>query len=399
MIDFEQARELVIKTAGQVKALPGERVALPQAVGRVLGAAIASPVLVPSFDYSAMDGYALCAEDVPQQGDRELPVRGESRTGHDEPVFERGSCVRIFTGAAIPKNADTVVMQENVTRRGEHALFATAPTRGSHIRRAGEDLQVGSDVLPAGARLSGFHLGLLASVEQTEVFVAARPHVSILCTGDELRPPGTSLGAGGLAESNGVALAALVEDAGGIAQRSAVVRDDLELMKEALTSAKRNSDVIITVGGVSVGDHDVVRPALEALGAEICFHKVKIKPGKPVLFARWGETLILGLPGNPSSAQVTFCLFGYPLLRALQGDNSPLPQERSAQLLESFRQKTGRRGFYRAHLQGDQVKIYPNQASGASTSMAWANSLVILLEEEAELRAGARVGVLSYNDL
>jgi molybdopterin molybdotransferase len=399
MWDFEEARTCVISVARSGPAPRQERVLLGQAAGRVLAETVVSPVQVPASDYSAMDGYAVSTADFAEGGEKRLVLAGECRAGHPSVNVSAGTCVRIFTGAHIPPGADAVVMQENVFANGHTVTFPERPKLGDHIRRSGEDLQVGQDVLKSGTRLTGFHLGLLASVERTEVSVAVRPQVVIVCTGDELRPPGSSFGSGTLAESNSVALGALIESAGGRAVRAPIVKDQLAEMKAALLAAKRGADVIVTVGGVSVGDHDVVEPALVELGAEICFHKVKMRPGKPVLFARWGEVLVLGLPGNPSSAQVTFSLFGYPLLRALQGDAFPLPQQRRAALRQSFGQKPGRVGFYRAHLQDGAAEILGNQASGASTSMAWANALAVVGENQEVISAGEEVRLIAYADL
>ncbi len=346
-----------------------------------------------------MDGYAVSTSDFADGGVMTLPLRGECQTGHAPVPVERGSCVRIFTGAHIPPGADAVVMQENTTAADERITFSKAPRPGENIRRAGEDLSRGDEVLPPGVRLGGPQLGLLATVERSEVLVAPRPRVIILCTGDELRPAGNTLSRGNLAESNSVALTALAEQAGARVTVGPIVPDDREAMEEALRSAAKSADVVVTVGGVSVGDHDLVAPALEGIGAEIVFHKVKIKPGKPVLFAQLGERFVLGLPGNPSSAQVTFALFGFPLLRALQGDRRALPEPRSARLSGSFRQKPGRRGFYRGRLSGDDVEILGNQASGASTSIAWGNCLVVVGEDTELLDVGSRVSVFALDSL
>jgi molybdopterin molybdotransferase len=193
-------------------------------------------------------------------------------------------------------------------------------------------------------------------------------------------------------------LAALVETAGGIAVRAPLAKDEPDATREALATALASSDLLLTVGGVSVGDHDVVRPALEALGAHIDFWKVAMRPGKPLVLARHGRTLVLGLPGNPVSAQVTFALFGIPLLRALQGDRTPRPSVRRAHLTKAIRQRPGRRGFHRAILSGSDVSLLENQASGAVTAMAWANALVVVPAEVSELAAGQLVDVLAFAD-
>lgn len=399
MWDFDDAQRKILEVGSSLKMPGTERVGVLAAARRVLAEEVVSPIDLPAHDYSAMDGYAVNTSDFSSEGEVTLPVSGECRTGHPSVAVTPGHCVRIFTGAGIPRGADAVVIQENVRAVGTAATFLQPPSAGDHIRRAGEDLQRGSVVLSPGTRLSPMHLSLLASVERTEVLVRARPRVTILCTGDELRAPGAIESPGSLAESNSVGIAAAIEAVGGVALRGPLVSDELEPMKQALLAATRSSDVIVTVGGVSVGDHDLVAPALGALGALVYFHKVRIKPGKPILFARLGETLILGLPGNPSSAQVTFALFGVPLLRSLSGDAASRLPERTAQLAQDFEQKPGRRGFYRARITGDRVELYSNQASGATTSMAWSNALAVIFEDQEKVAAGSRVPVLTYDEI
>ncbi len=391
MLDFDVALERVL--AG-VRPLGTERVTLGEAQGRVLAEPLLAPAPLPAFDYSAMDGYAVRADDFAGDGPWALPVRGESRTGHPAPVLESGTSCRIFTGAALPDGADTVVMQENVERDGGIARFSERPTAGQHVRHAGEDLERGAEALPAGTRLGPGQLGLCASLDRAELVVARRPEVGILCTGDELRAPGSPPRPGSIPESNGVTLSAMVRAAGGTPSLAPFTRDDREATLRALEQAIAGKDVLLTVGGVSVGEHDVVRPALEAAGADLDFWKVAIKPGKPLVHGSVGNTRVLGLPGNPVSAQVTFALFGVPLLRALQGDAHPLPRTLHAELAAALRQKPGRRGYYRAVLEGDRITPLDNQASGAATSMAWANALVIVPADSTGFDAGASVEVL-----
>lgn len=395
MIDFDSARSIVLKCA--VANLPTERIVLQRSVGRVLAEQVTSPIDLPTWDYSAMDGYALSSSDLTHQ--MTLPVAGECRTGHAQPAFIPGTCLRIFTGATIPAGVDSVVMQEEVTRSSNMATFSNVPAVGAHIRRRGEDLAIGDLVIERGVRLSPFHMGLLASVERSEVLVSRRPRVTILCTGDELRPPGYLLAAGTLAESNSASLAALVHAVGGEAHLGPIIRDERSVLRDEIERQARSCDVIVTVGGVSVGDHDVVRPVLDEMGAEILFHKVRIKPGKPVLLAKWKDTFIVGLPGNPASAQVTFALFAAPLIRSLAGDTQPVPDFRSVPLLESYRQGPGRKCFVRAHLTHEGVRVLSNQSSGASTSIAWSNALVIFDEDVQEVPAGDAVSVLALSDL
>ncbi len=394
MLDFDAARERVLAAARPVGT---ERVPLWSAAGRVLAEDVHATGDWPPFDYSAMDGYALRAADATGTGPWDLPVSAHQRTGQGSAPLAPGTAARIFTGAPLLEGADCVVMQEVVERVGDRVRLASAPRTGDNVRRRGEDLEAGALALTRGTRLSAYDLGLLASLDRVEVLVARRPLVPLLCTGDELRPPG-----GGpphtIADSNGVAVSALVAHGGGTPHRAPLTRDELAPTRDAIVEAAATADLLITIGGVSVGEHDVVRPALEELGATVDFWKVRMKPGKPLLLARLGTTTILGLPGNPASALITFTLFGLPLLRHMQGDRRPIPPLRRAALTSPLRQKPGRRGFYRATLEGDRVTLLSNQASGAVTAMAWANCLVVVPEDVSELPAGALTEVLPFAD-
>lgn len=396
MMDFESAQRLLLESVDRCSA--PERVSLEEATGRVLSETVQSSVFLPTSDYSAMDGYAVHSADFSAQGVTRLRVSGECRTGHPGPAFQRGSCLRIFTGAALPPGADAIVMQENVVRDGEVAIFSESPSPGAHVRFRGEDLKEGDEVLRGGTRINPFHLSLFASVEMCDVLVNERPRVTVLCTGDELRPPG-SPNASGLAESNSASLLALIRGAGGRAHRGPIIRDEAAALRQAITTHASSADLLVTVGGVSVGDYDIVKPVLLELGAKIIFHKVSIKPGKPVLLARYKDTFVLGLPGNPSSAQVTFALFGIPLIRALTGDTRPFCTLRRVPLLEPLTQKPGRMCLYRGTLDSDGVRILPNQSSGASTTIAWANALVVVDGAVERIERGEMVDTLSFNDL
>jgi len=379
-------------------ALGVERVSLDRAAGRVLAEDVRATVPVPLHDYSAMDGYAVDSADLVGGGPWTLPVVGQCRTGHPTALFQRGGAVRIFTGAALPAGANAVVMQENTTAEADAVVVRQAVRPGENVRRAGEDLRAGDVALARGTRLSGFQVALLATVDRAEVLVARAPRVGVLCTGDELRPAGNP-GGPGLAESNGVALVALARQLGGEAARAPLLADDAVATRRALQQAASSYDVVLTVGGVSVGDHDLVRPTLVELGAEIVFAKVAIRPGKPVLLARLGGAWILGLPGNPASALVTFAFLGAPLLRALQGDREPLAEKRSLRLTSAFRQNPGRLGLYRGRTVGAEVEILSNQASGASTAMAWGNCFVLVPADVRELGAGDAVEVVLHAEL
>lgn len=396
MLPFDEALARVLEGAS---VLAAERVPVGEALGRVLAQDLHASEALPPFDYSAMDGYAVHTRAFDGDGPWRLPVRGESRTGAPPPPLIDGTACRIFTGAELPAGANCVVMQEDVQRDGGDAVFRGRPSRFDNVRRRGEDLLPGALALAAGARLGPGQIGLAAALDRAEVSVARRPRVSIVCTGDELRRPGDPIRPGSIPDSNGVALAALVKTAGAHAVLAPLARDDHEATRRAIALALTQSDVLVTVGGVSVGDHDVVKSALEAAGAELAFWKVRIKPGKPLLSGRAGSTRVLGLPGNPASALVTFALFGMPLLRALQGDSHPVPGLRRLRLGAALRQKPGRRGFYRALLGPAEVTPLENQASGAPTSMAWADALIVVHEDSTGYDAGSEVDVLALADL
>ncbi|MBE7478579.1 MAG: molybdopterin molybdotransferase MoeA [Polyangiaceae bacterium] len=396
MLSFDEARERILR---DVEPLGTERALLADALGRVLAEALTAAQPMPAFDYSAMDGYAVRSADLSGAGPWSLPVAGESRTGATPPELAAGAACRIFTGAALPLGADAVVMQEDVERDGEQARFESRPAVGSHVRKRGEDLDVGGLGLAAGTRLGPAQIGLAAAMDRAELPVFVRPRVSILCTGDELRAPGSPARPGSIPESNGQALSATLRVLGAAPRLLPYVRDDREATLAAVRDALSGADLLLTVGGVSVGEHDLVRPALEAAGARLDFWKVAIRPGKPLVFGRCGATRILGLPGNPVSAQVTFALFGAPLVRMLAGDRKPVPGFRRARLTQAVRQKAGRMSFVRGTLDGDAVTPLPNQASGAPTSMAWADCLLVVPAESEGFAAGAEVSVLALGSL
>jgi molybdopterin molybdotransferase len=396
MLPFADALQRIIESA---PVLASERVELGYGVGRILAEDLMARAALPGFDYSAMDGYAVARSSFAGAGPWSLTVIGESRAGALAAPLAADATCRIFTGAPIPDLADAVVMQEDVTRDGERATFAAVPALGAHIRRRGEDLAQGAAALSKGTRLNPFQIGLAAAVDRSELLVARRPRVTILCTGEELRSPGSPATPGSIPDSNGPSLAALVAAAGAIPVMAPRTGDTMEATEAALRSALRGSDLLLTVGGVSVGEHDLVRAALARVGAELEFWKVQIRPGKPLAFGRYGETLILGLPGNPVSAQITFALFGMPLLRAMQGDRQPIPARGRARLHSALRQNPGRTGFYRARLQGDLAIPATNQASGSAASLAHADALLILPADSAGLAAGESVELIRLAEL
>ncbi|HMI85379.1 MAG TPA: molybdopterin molybdotransferase MoeA, partial [Polyangiaceae bacterium] len=298
--------------------------------------------------------------------------------------------------------ADAVVMQEDVVRDGDRATFKSAPDRGAHIRQLGEDLAAAAVALPAGVRLGAFQLALAASLDHPELVVAERPRVTVICTGDELRAPGEPPRPGTIAESNAIGLRLLAEQAGALVTIAPLVGDDLAATRAAVERGLAASDLLVTVGGVSVGDHDVVRPALEQAGVTLGFWKVAIKPGKPLALGRAGRVRVLSLPGNPASSMVTFVLFGLPLLRMMQGDRNPLPTLLRARLASRITRKPGRLEFLRSQLvmKDGALTVLPlsNQASGAVTSMAWSDALAVVPAEATSVAEGEMLDVLRVND-
>jgi molybdopterin molybdotransferase len=402
MLPFDEARRRIL---AEVPTTSTERIALDRALGRVLAEDIVAHAPRPPFDYSAMDGYVLALDDIPAgDGPFTLRVVGESRTGGEIPArVEPGSACRIFTGAVIPARGDAVVMQEDVTRDGATATFAKRPRRGENIRRAGEDIAKGERALERGTRLGPNQIALLATLEHSRLTVARRPVVTILSTGDELREAGEIDRPGSVVDSNGPALAAWVSACGGEPRRVPFVRDDRAAVRAALESAMATSDLVLSIGGVSVGDHDVVKPALEDAGVTLDFWKVAIKPGKPLAVGHHGAKRFLGLPGNPASAILTFVLFGAPLLRAMQGDLAPTAPPLRARLSKDMKHATGRLEFARGRLRWDSngliAEPLAQQASGSVPSMAWADALVLLDPDRAEFAAGSEVTVMRFADV
>jgi molybdopterin molybdotransferase len=398
MVSVEEARAKILALSTPVAR---ERVALDDARGRVLAEDVVAVADLPPFDYSAMDGYAVRAADVSKAA---LPVAGESRAGSPPSgPLAPGTAWRIFTGAELPQGADAVIMQEDAAREGDHVAFVTCPTPGTNVRRRGDDLAAGATAIPRGTTLAARHLALAATCDRAWLEVARKPVVAIVGTGDELRAPGTPARSGTIPESNAGAVRAMAIAAGAVARVAPFAKDERAAVERALDEALRAADVLVTIGGVSVGDHDLVRPALEAIGCVIDVYKVAIRPGKPLTIGRRGAAITLGLPGNPASAMVTFALFGVPLLRALQGAARPLPAPLPATLAADVRHAPGRASFVRATLrvEGGRLVASPlaNQASGAVTSMAWADALAVVPAAASELRAGDAIDVYPLSDL
>lgn len=371
--------------------LPIERVLVAEALGRYLAEPLTARRTQPAADVSAMDGYAMRAADLPGP----WQVVGESAAGHPfSGTAGPGQAVRISTGALLPAGADMVLMQEDAARDGERlTLTGTPPSpAGRHIRRCGNDFASGTELLTAGTRLGPAQLALALAAGHRHVAVRRLPRVTVIDSGDELVGDPHDCPVHRVPASNGVMLAALSASVTPRVRRLGPVEDNIAALVDALDSA-RHADVIVTSGGASVGDHDLIRPALTDWGADIDFWKVAIKPGKPLLIARRGAQLIVGLPGNPVSSHVTAYLFLLPLLRALLGAARPLPAPIWTALAEPVGAIGNRREFVRAHWDGASVNARLNQDSGALATMAHSNALIDRPPGSGALAAGTPVPV------
>lgn len=389
LIDIAEARRRVLAEA---RPLAASDVAVADALGRVLAEDVTAAHDVPPFDSSAMDGYAVVAGP-----EAELPVVDESRAGHPAArTLEPGQAILISTGAMIPTGADSVVPVERTEER-DRAVSVPAWEPGRNVRRAGEDMRAGETVIATGTAVGPAELAVVVAAGRERVRCGARPRVAVLATGDELVEPGAPLAPGQIRNSNAYALAAMAERAGAEVVERRSVADDPEPTRNALGAALAASDVVCVSGGVSVGVHDHVRPALAALGVEERFWGVRLKPGKPTWFGAAPDgTLVFGLPGNPVSAMVTFHLFARPALRRLAGAE---PDDlRTRALLDepvacSPRREQAIRCRLAAGDDGWHVRPTKEQGSHILTSMLGAGALALVPAGEGELPAGARVGI------
>ena len=387
----EALRRLV--EAGRARALRDtEEVSTFDALGRVLAEPVRSALDVPPADNTSMDGYALRAADVPAAG-AVLAVSQRIPAGVVGQPLQPGTAARIFTGAQVPAGADAVVMQEQCTAlEGGRVQVNAVSQAGQWIRRRAEDIACGAQVLGPGTRLSPQALGLAASVGQARLRVLRRPRVAVFSTGDELAMPGEPLRPGAIYNSNRYTLRGLLQAAGCETTDLGIVPDRLDATREALRRAAAGHDLILTSGGVSVGEEDHLRPAMQAEG-RLDLWQVAMKPGKPLAFgavrrgggdaapagqaSAAGEALFVGLPGNPVSSFVTFLVAVAPLLRAMQGLPAALPQGLLLRADFDWPRPDRRREFLRVRVNGSGgVELFPNQSSGVLTSTVWADALV-----------------------
>ncbi|WIM06040.1 MAG: molybdopterin molybdotransferase MoeA [Candidatus Nitricoxidivorans perseverans] len=396
MLTFEEALEQLLASARKLKG--EDRVPLGAAAGRILAQPLASSINVPPLDNSAMDGYAVRVSDVQASG-TVLPVAQRIPAGSIGHTLAPGTAARIFTGASVPAGADAVVMQERCGHAGEGRVSIDhVPKPGEHIRRAGEDIRAGDEILPAGALLTPQAIGLAASVGASRLSVMRPFRVGLLTTGDELAEPGEPLPPGGIYNSNRFLLVAMLQRLGCEVEDFGHVPDTLEATKKALAKAAALSDLVLTTGGVSVGEEDHVKPAVEAVG-ELNLWKIGIKPGKPLAFGKVGQADFVGLPGNPVSAFVTFLMLVRPFIRKCQGASEILPRALAMTAAFDWPKPDKRREFLRARIAADgRVELFPHQGSGVLTSTVRSDGLVDNPPGQA-VRPGDSVRFLPFSEL
>ncbi len=388
MLSVDEALTRLLDGVGRTD---GETVALAEAVGRVLvDPEVVASADVPPFANSAMDGFAVRSTD----GAADRRIVGESRAGGlPPPEVTDGTAVRIMTGAPMPPGADSVMPVEDAVEAGESISAATEPRAGTHVRPAGLDFVAGQRIRLEQGPLTPSAIGLLAALGRGEVQVRRRPRVAILSTGDELRDVGAQLAPGQIYDANAPALAGAVRDAGGQPLVAARAPDDPQVIEERIRGAIEGADLLIASGGVSVGDHDHVRTVIEQLGT-LDFWRIAVQPGKPLAFGRIGDVPIIGLPGNPVSALVTFELFVRPMIRAMLGLAGDGRLRVDARVDEEIAKDPGRRAYLRVRLDSSDDGFRARSAGGQGSSqlmpLALANALLVVPEGPSVTQPGAR---------
>ena len=396
MLSIDEARDNILAFASNVKnASKKETLPLSQCLGRHLAENVVSSINVPPADNSAMDGYAINTNDIKQLAS-EIPVSQRIPAGSQSEPLKEMTAARIFTGAEIPQNANAVVMQENCEAIGDSAVrILKIPSKNENVRAAGQDITKGRCILHKGSVLKPQDIGLLASVGIHEIEVNTRLRVAIFSTGDELAKPGEKLKAGQIYNSNQSMMAALLNTLGCTVIQYDAVKDTLNDTTKALKNASEEADLIITSGGVSVGDEDHVKAAVEQLG-ELHLWKMNVKPGKPVAFGRVNQSVFLGLPGNPVSAFVTFFLIGKSLVNLLQGGTPRKPMSFTLPAGFTIEREQRRPEYTRVRFVDGQAERFPNQSSGVLSSVCWADGLA-LIPQDTKIHCGDAVEVFPFD--
>ncbi|MEM7541720.1 MAG: gephyrin-like molybdotransferase Glp [Pseudomonadota bacterium] len=406
--DFDDAslsaNDARVRILNNVAVISGEhRVPVRDSLRRYLSRDIHSPVNVPQQTNSAMDGYAIAGNDLPSTGTARLDVLGTALAGHPfEGVFRPGGAVRIMTGAPMPEGCDTVLMQEHVEHNGDHITLDHHHKIGQHVRAAGEDLKAGQQVLPAAHLMNPADLGLVASLGIGEVHVHRRLRVAYFSTGDELRSIGEPLGVGQIYDSNRYTLYGMLERINAEIIDMGVVGDSKQAVADAFAAASQMADVVISSGGVSVGEADYIKGVLADLG-QVGFWKVAMKPGRPLAFGLLGDAAFFGLPGNPVSVMVTFYQFVQPALTKMAGGVVRQWLTCEATVTETLKKRPGRVEFQRAAMSRDhrgRLLVTPtgDQGSGILRSMSSADCLIVLPIDSAGVDAGSVVEIQPFSD-
>jgi molybdopterin molybdotransferase len=398
----DKALENIFNTIAPVKET--EDIPVREALGRVLANNIKSEINVPTGRNSAMDGYAINSADIPTDGIKQFQMIGTSFAGKPfKDAIKSDECVRIMTGAIIPDNADTVVIQENVSVSDDKVSIASDEKPGSNVRQAGEDLAIGDLVLEKGMKLTPADIGLLASLGFPEASVFRHLKIAFFSTGDELRSVGEELNEGDIYDSNRYTLYGMLSRLGVEIIDMGVVKDDKQLLEDAFAKASGKVDVLITSGGVSVGEADYVKETLLKQG-ETSFWKVAMKPGRPLTFGKLDTTYFFGLPGNPVSVMVTFYQFVQPALKKLMGETYCSPIMMKVPCISELKKRPGRVEYQRGVLEQDEngrmvVRKTGAQGSGILRSMADANCFIVLPLDNEGVKNGGMVDVQLFHGI
>ena len=401
-LSFEQALERI---QNSIKPIQGKKnVTIRESAGHILAEDVTSPMDVPPFINSAMDGYAIQANDLPQTDNTLLKVIGKSFAGGPfEGEVKSGEAVRIMTGAIVPEGADTVIMQEHAEVNGDTIKIGNEHKAKQNVRNPGDDFFTGDTIIKAGERLSPAKLGLLASVGVTEFKVIRKPVVAFFSTGDELKGVGQILESGDIYDSNRYILFGMLEKMGVDCIDMGVVPDIKDEIEQTLKDASKIADLVITSGGASVGEADFIKIILDEIG-KVGFWKIAMKPGKPLAFGHINNTIFFGLPGNPVSAMATFYQFVQPSLRLLEGEAISDPIRLQAKCMSSLKKRPGRKDFQRGIMSTNNegeliVDTTGIQGSHMLSSMAKANCFIVLEQDAGNIEPGEIVEVQPFNEL
>jgi molybdopterin molybdotransferase len=386
-----------------VAVVAAETVPLRAAAGRILASDLIAPINLPPHDNSAVDGYAVRYCDMMPDGATEMPIGGRAAAGHPlGHAIRPGEAIRIFTGAAMPPGADTVMMQEDCVAADGRVQLKPGIRKGANRRHAGEDVKQGEMALARGRRLRPAEIGLAAALGSRKLQVYRRLRVALLSTGDEVREPGTGLPAGMIYDANRFMLAALLERLGCVVSDFGIRPDREAALVDTLTVAAADHDLIVTSGGVSTGEEDHVKAAVERLGS-LHFWRLAIKPGRPVALGQVGAVPLIGLPGNPVAVAVTFAVLARSLILKLAGAAASAPRSLPVRAGFSYRKKPGRREYLRARLERDGDAViafkYPRDGAGILSSIVESEGLVVLDEKIGDLAGGNMVEFLPFSEV